>query len=44
MKSGSHLLALGPAGVEGGILGDYMLLLDGISVGDEDTFFASTVT
>ena len=44
MKSGTHLLAPGPAGVKGGFMGELMLLLDGISVGDEDIFPASTVT
>ena len=44
MKSGTHLLAPGPAGVEGRFMGEFMLLLDGISMGDEDTFPASAVT
>ena len=43
MKSGAHLLAPGPVGVEGGFVGELMLLLDAISVGDEDTFPDSTV-
>ena len=38
MKSAAHLLAPGSAGVEGEFVGELMLLLDGISVGDEDTF------
>ena len=44
MKSGDHLLAPGTAGVEGGFEGEFMLLLHGISVGDENTFPARTLT
>ena len=44
MQSGAHLLAPGPAGVKGGFEGEFMLLLELISVGNEDTFPASTVT
>ena len=33
MKRGAHLLAHGPAGVEGRFVRDIMFLLDGISVG-----------
>ena len=44
VKSGAHLLAPRPEGFKGWIVGEFMLLLDGISVGDEDTVSASTVT
>ena len=40
---GAHLQAPGPAGVEGGFVEEFILLLDVISIGDEDTFPASTV-
>ena len=43
MKSGSHLLAPRTAGVKARFVEEFMLLLDGNSVGDEDTFPASTV-
>ena len=43
IKSGAHLLAPGPADVEGRFLREFMLMLDGISVGDEDIFSTSTV-
>ena len=43
MKSSAHLLATGPACVAGRFVGEIMLLLDGSSMGDEDTFPASTV-
>ena len=33
MNRGAHLLATGPAGVEGRFVREIMLLLDGISVG-----------
>ena len=33
MNRGAHLLATGPAGVEGMFVREIMLLLDGISVG-----------
>ena len=32
MKKGAHLLAPGPASVEGAFMREFMLLLDGISV------------
>ena len=35
INSGAHLLATGPAGVEGRFVREIMLLLDGISVGDK---------
>ena len=44
MKSGAHLLAPGPAGVEGGFVGEFILLLDGIIVGDGNIFPASILT
>ena len=44
IKSGTNLLATGPAGVKGGFVWEFMLLLDGCSGGDEDSFPASTVT
>ena len=44
MKSGTYLLVLRPTGVEGGNVGEFMLLLDGISVGDRDTILESTVS
>ena len=44
IKSGAHLLVPKPAAVKSRFVGKFMLLLDGISVGDEDTFPASTVT
>ena len=37
MKSGAHLLATGPAGVKGMFEGEFMILLDRSSVGDEET-------
>ena len=37
MKRGAHLLAPGPAGVEGRFVREIMLLLDGISVGGQST-------
>ena len=37
MKRGAHLLALGPAGVEGRFVREIMLLLDGISKGGQST-------
>ena len=43
MKSGTYLLAPWPASVEGRFMGEFLLLLDGISVGDEDPFPASNV-
>ena len=43
MNGGAHLLAPRPAGVECWFVGEFMLLLDGISVGEEDTFPASSV-
>ena len=43
MKSGANLLEPGTVGVEGGFVGEFMLLLDVINVEDEDTFPASTV-
>ena len=33
MNKGAHLLATGPAGVEGRFVREIMLLLDGISLG-----------
>ena len=36
--------APGPSGVVGGFVGEFMFLLDWISVGDEDTLPVSTVT
>ena len=44
MKSGAHLLVTGPEGVDGGLLGEFMLLLGRSSVGNENTIHASTVT
>ena len=44
IKSGAHLLAPGPAGVKGGFVGEFLLLLDGKSVAYEDTLPSSTVT
>ena len=44
MKRGAHLLAPGPAGVEGGFVGKFILLLDRVKVGDEDTYPENTVT
>ena len=44
LKSSPHLLAARPAGVKGGFVWEYMLLLGGITVEDKDTFPASTVT
>jgi hypothetical protein len=35
MERGAHLLAPGPAGVEGRFVKEIMLLLDGISVGGQ---------
>ena len=43
-ESGAKLLATGPVGVMGRFVVEFMLLLDGSSVEDEDTFPASTVT
>ena len=37
MKRGTHLLAPGPAGVEGRFVREIMSLLDGISVGGQNT-------
>ena len=37
MKRGAHLLAHGPAGVEGRFVREIMFLLDGISVGGQST-------
>ena len=37
MKSGAHLLALGPENVEGGFVREFMLLQDGISAGGQST-------
>ena len=37
MKRVAHVLATGPAGVEGGFVGELMLLLDGISVTGQRT-------
>ena len=37
MKRGAHLLAHGPAGVEGRFVREIMLFLDGISVGGQST-------
>ena len=37
MKRGAHLLAPGPEDVEGGFMREFMLLLDGISVGRQST-------
>ena len=37
MQRGDHVLAPGPAGVEGGFVREFMLLLDGISVGGQST-------
>ena len=37
IKRGTHLLAPGPAGVEGRFVREIMLLLDGISVGGQST-------
>ena len=42
MKRGTHLLATGP--VKGMFVGEFRLLLDRSSAGDEDNFTASTVT
>ena len=35
MKRGAHLLAPGPEDIKGGFVREFMLLLDGISVGDK---------
>ena len=35
MKRGAHLLAPGPENIKGGFVRKFMLLLDGINVGDE---------
>ena len=43
MKSGAHLQAPGPAGFEGSFVGDFMFLLDGIIVGDNNIFALGTV-
>ena len=37
MNRGAHLLATGPASVEGRFVREIMLLLDGISVGGQST-------
>ena len=37
MKKGAHLLVPGPASVEVGFVREFMLLLDGISVGGQST-------
>ena len=37
MKKGAHLLAPGPAGVDGRFVREIMLLLDEISVGGQST-------
>ena len=37
MNRGAHLLATGPAGVEGRFVREIMLLLDGISVARQST-------
>ena len=37
MKKGSHLLPPGPEDVKGGFVREFMLLLDGISVGGQST-------
>ena len=37
MNTGAHMLATGPAGVEGRFVKDIMLLLDGISVAGQST-------
>ena len=37
MKRGSHLLPPGPEDVKGGFVREFMLLLDGISVGGQST-------
>ena len=44
MKSGTHLLATGPVGVEGIVVGESVLLLDRSNAVEEDIFSASTVT
>ena len=44
MKSGTHLLATGPAGIEGLFVGEFMVLLDRSNAVDKDIFSASTVT
>ena len=44
MKSGAHLLAPGPEGLKGVFVRGFMLFLDGLSVGVEDLFPASTAT
>ena len=35
MKRRAHLLAPGPAGVQGGFVREFMLLVDGISAGGQ---------
>ena len=37
MNRGGHVLTTGPAGVKGSFVGGIMLLLDGISVGGQNT-------
>ena len=44
MKSGTHLLATGPAGVEGIFVGEFMLLLERSKPVDEDIISATAVT
>ena len=44
MKSGTHLLATGPAGVEGIFVGEFILLLDRSKLVDKDIFSATAVT
>ena len=44
IRNPAHLLAPEPAGVKGGSVGEFMLLLDGISVVDEETVPANTIT
>ena len=44
MKSGTHLMATGPAGVEGIFVGEFMLLLDRSKPVNDDIFSATAVT
>ena len=44
MKNGAHLLATGPAGVEGIFLREFMKLLDRSKPVDENIFSANDVT
>ena len=37
MKRGAHLLAPGPEDIKGGFVREFMLLLDGIPVGEQST-------